>query len=1250
MATKTPTKQIPSPKPSPENIDEQKNLKAEFEQMVKEYFEGNPELMVLNKQFPELEVSFGTTRNSRAITKLDYDKVVKHLYSEGFYTENPRGVNMLRIKEEYVDARTGENRISNIRTEIMGVDLIQEYCRTNSIDKIISMPSTMFSQREKLKFTQKTAVISKKTNTPIKSIQFPDFNFNAKYQMERNFSMNSNVAKNIISKWSDTRKIFRHMNRVQFKHPKYPVFVDISIVRSSKSVGRTQMPQYTVQEAGVFENEETYEIELELDNRSIGINTITFNTPEKVMHCFRRCIRMVLSALQGTPYPIGKTEQNNILQEYMKTVHGETYEPRRVNTKDFIGPSSVTLRVENIAPVSDKLSVPNIRTGYCVTDKADGERKLLYIGNNNRIYMIDTNMNVQLTGMMTEKKELSGTIIDGEHILYDKKGNIINLFAAFDLYYLHGKSIREYQFMQTDTTAVEPQFRLGILYKCIKLINPKVIVSDRPNPEACSADLRIKCKQFYITNESISIFEGCRNLLRESVFEYNTDGLIFTPMSYGVAGDAAGKTGHLFKPRWVHSFKWKPAEFNTIDFLVSSSLDVDGKEEIHTILPDGVELNRAQTITQYKVIHLKCGYSIKDHGFLNPFQDVIDGKIPHETTDRKENEYLPVPFQPTEPYDPKAHVCYVSLIRDGTNSTFMQTEEGEYFEEGMIVEFKYDMNKSGGWRWVPLRVRYDKTAELRSGSRNFGNSYDVANSNWSSIHHPVTEEMLMTGSHIPEYTGDEDVYYNTSSRGEYKTQGLKDFHNLYVKRRLITGVGKTRDTLIDFAVGKAGDLPKWVSANLSFVFGIDISKDNIQNKKDGACARYLNTRRKFPRATDAIFLHGNSGLNIRNGDAFITDKEKRIAKALFGNGAKDRKVLEEGVFRHHGVGQEGFQISSCQFALHYFFENAKTLHSFLRNVADCTALGGHFIGTCYDGKKVFRLLQNKWKGESFTIQRDTHKIFELTKQYDETGFPENELSLGYAIDVYQESINKTFREYLVNIDYLTRLMDDYGFAVVSRKEAEQMGLPNGIASFELLFSDLENEVERYRDIADEYGTALRMTEDEKLVSFLNVCFIFRKVRTVNTAKITQVFQLDEAEEGRISDTDEAEESAIDAVSKRTKQQLKKIGKKVGFMEEPTILAKSDAEAESRHFIRKIDHPKITIGKYESPIDTAAKVDVLRGERNVEEKLPLVQFREDIPNKELGAIEIVATEPSAIKRGETKRAIRVPKSKITIKNK
>ena len=602
------------------------------------------------------------------------------------------------------------------------------------------------------------------------------------------------------------------------------------------------------------------------------------------------------------------------------------------------------------------------------------------------------------------------------------------------------------------------------------------------------------------------------------------------------------------------------------------------------------------------------------------------------------------------------------LTRDGTNNLFMQTEDAEFFEEGMIVEFKYDMSKQGAWRWVPLRVRYDKTAELRSGSRNFGNSFDVANSNWSSIHNPITEEMISTGKHIPEYMGNEEVYYNNRKTTGFDTKSLKDFHNLYVKRRLIMGVSQRKNTLIDFAVGKAGDLSKWVSANLSFVFGVDISKDNIQNKKDGACARYLTTRRKFPNAMDAIFLHGNSGHNIRNGDAFITDKEKRIAKALFGNGAKDRKTLEEGVYKHHGVGQEGFNVSSCQFALHYFFENAKTLHSFLRNVADCTALGGYFIGTCYDGKKVFRLLRDKLIGEPFVITHGDSKIFEITKQYDETGFPENELSLGYAIDVYQESINKSFREYLVNTDYLVRLMDDYGFTLVPRNETVKMGLPNGLGSFEALYRDMENELRRGTP-QDEYGTAIRMTDDEKLISFLNVYFVFRKTRTVNTAKITQLFEQEEERFAEEYGDEGDEEGEMQSIAKRTQKYLKKgIAKQSPMVGQDIVLATSVADVAKRHFIRNIDHPKMVIASYEPPSETettrAVEIEEYDALPSPIEPSPIAPLSvepyqvdyDELPEPIIEPMPlppINVSNPPKITRGEVKQIIRVPKKKITI---
>jgi predicted restriction endonuclease len=66
------------------------------------------------------------------------------------------------------------------------------------------------------------------------------------------------------------------MNRVRFYHPEYPLFADLSIVKSSKKSNHIPIPQYTIQEAGVFNNIETYEIELEIKARSLE------GDPEKI--------------------------------------------------------------------------------------------------------------------------------------------------------------------------------------------------------------------------------------------------------------------------------------------------------------------------------------------------------------------------------------------------------------------------------------------------------------------------------------------------------------------------------------------------------------------------------------------------------------------------------------------------------------------------------------------------------------------------------------------------------------------------------------------------------------------------------------------------------------------------------------------------------------------------------------------------------------------------------------------------------
>ena len=126
---------------------------------------------------------------------------------------------------------------------------------------------------------------------------------------------------------------------------------------------------------------------------------------------------------------------------------------------------------------------------------------------------------------------------------------------------------------------------------------------------------------------------------------------------------------------------------------------------------------------------------------------------------------------------------------------------------------------------------------------------------------------------------------------------------------------------------------------------------------------------------------------------------------------------------------------------------------------------------------------------------------EVKKQYNGEEFEDDASSLGYAIDVYQESINKVFREYLVNYSYLTRLLENYGFVPLTPAEYKSMGIPGSNGMFRQLYYQMTNDIKRDRRLANSFGMAPEMNEDEREISFLNRYFIYKKVRNVDADKI-----------------------------------------------------------------------------------------------------------------------------------------------------
>ena len=300
-------------------------------------------------------------------------------------------------------------------------------------------------------------------------------------------------------------------------------------------------------------------------------------------------------------------------------------------------------------------------------------------------------MNIQFTGAETKNKDLYESILDGEHILYNKKGQFINLYAAFDIYFINNQNVTGLAFidnnkshnqnkhvkesakktakkinykniqkiaiddanqsikvndesssdeeeviddlkqdkpdkdkdeknMSATNKKIATNFRLNILNSAIKTLKHYSLI------ENSSSKINITLKKFYAHN----IFLGASTILNsveKGLYEYNTDGLIFTPTNTGVASQTIGEAATNYKVTWNESFKWKPPEYNTIDFLVRFKKNDYGENIIGNIYENGINMQTHETRVNYYTLILHVGFDEKKHGYINPYNDLINDYV-----------------------------------------------------------------------------------------------------------------------------------------------------------------------------------------------------------------------------------------------------------------------------------------------------------------------------------------------------------------------------------------------------------------------------------------------------------------------------------------------------------------------------------------------------------------------------------------------------------------------------------------------
>lgn len=620
----------------------------------------------------------------------------------------------------------------------------------------------------------------------------------------------------------------------------------------------------------------------------------------------------------------------------------------------------------------------NIWSGYTVTEKADGERYMLFVTKDLKVVMINKSKSILMwTGWTMTEKKYAETIIDGEYL------ENLNLYKIFDVLYFCGKDVRSLPlFVGEDEEESRTKYRLGLCGMFAEA--PMIAQLGYPVP-------RIEVKDF-IWAEGKEIFKAVKTILNTD-YGYHIDGIIFTPVSDGYGTNSKDMEGST----WEKLLKWKPSTDLSIDFLVKAAIDPATKNQFK-----GIKGGK-----QYVLANLFVGS--RGDEIIHPCLQMTEEYKPPKHT----GEYINVRFQPQNPEKLNAYECYLYPYEDGNIYTINPREKID-LNSNQIVEFTYDVDNE---EWIPLRIRHDK--------KDFGNSFKNAQTIWTSMHFPVTPEMITTGENLPM---EEESYYKEGMRTSKEINAMTYFHK-QVKDLLykiaLSGKSKTK-TLLELGVGRAGDLPRWVKYQPKLVVGVDVDSGGIENSSDGACTRVIKSRLNKIDVPPSLFLVGDTGKNLFEEDTYTTARSKTYSKLLLGSHPPAVDYLKQ----FEGLFKSGFDVISIQFAIHYFFENSETLDTFIRNLDKLSKGDTMFIGTTLDGASLYGELM---KDPTIRIVDSTGNTnIEVVREFDPTVTPwtGDEMSLGLPIEVYYDSFNQRMKEYLVPWEVLKMKMLGIGFEVV----------------------------------------------------------------------------------------------------------------------------------------------------------------------------------------------------------------------------
>ena len=922
--------------------------------------------------------------------------------------------NKENIKDEYLTVS-----FNDLTLTIEKIKNIILYCNSNSI--------------------KNTNAIWTKTDN-IKSDKIYDL-----FDINLNFNVNINTPiESPPLNWEEEPKKFTFIKEFSYELEPF-VYANAKIIKTSnktfKELKKSQVLSSPIQK---------YEFELIIDAKNVK----ELNTNNLLDY-----IIMIIKSFFVSNIILTKKQQTLILKEYTELVKKDMTLPPYFNDIPLLTPKPFTLEQVNLVNPDDYGAVSILRH-YTVTEKADGERILVFINSIGNVYLINSSFKVEDTGIKA-KKEAFNSLLDGEYVMCNKRIDGIkkNIFAAFDIYYFNGTNLTSLPLIDE-----KEKSRYQELNTIIKFLDVK------------TSDFEVFAKTH---RYSPDILNDCKEILGNySNYPYEIDGLIFTPAKLSVYGAYPSIpvpiTNNL---GWDRVFKWKPPEQNSIDFLV---------RDMGEIKKEGV---RYRKFALYVGTNPSINDSISIDEGLRLRYDREYSKKKYQECKQKGN-FIPVLFKPIIYNKPNVEFAFIKVDINGE----IRAENNDMIRDNIIVEFRYDINEN---LWIPIRTRIDKTCIYDKGCFNkTANALTTAMNVWHSIHNPVSKEMItgiapLINKDIPEDIQSknleaDEVYYSRSiPRRSLISYNMLTFHNIGINEMLYKKPLK-KYSLLDLACGQSGDMSRWISAGYKFVLGIDLVKENIYKGNEGAYARLLKEYGKFNKSRgketsmflNAVFAAGDCALDIKSGTAGVDEESKEILKIVMSSNPRITKPYYKYIA---GKGANKFDVITCMFAIHYFFENQKKLEGFLNNVSSNLKKDGVFICTFMDGESVERELEAS-KDKKMVEGRKTLNgvnilVWAIIKRFTD------EINYNKKVDIFIENTQRIIPEYLVNFNFLIEKTKEFDLEV---EETE-------------LYSETFNKIKSTIPENEELQTSLHknileLDKDpvQKQLSFINRWVVFKK--------------------------------------------------------------------------------------------------------------------------------------------------------------